>query len=189
MSMWMVNRVVAVSWIALIVYWLVAATRVKRRASGRPRWPIGVRLFIALLVVLLLRWRGFLEWHRMATLFADPAVRTVGMLMCVLGVGFAIWARWYLGRNWGPPMSLREGHELVAGGPYGYVRHPIYSGILFAVLGTVLAEGPPWLVLLVVYFAFFLYSARTEEQLMLRQFPDQYPAYRRRTKMLIPFLW
>ncbi|MGH8300548.1 MAG: methyltransferase family protein, partial [Steroidobacteraceae bacterium] len=93
-----------------------------------------------------------------------------------------------LGRNWGMPMSLRQGHELVTSGPYAYVRHPIYTGIMLAMIGSALAVGLLWLLLFALYFAYFLFSARTEEQMMLAQFPDTYPAYRRRTRMLIPFV-
>ena len=70
-----------------------------------------------------------------------------------------------------------------------HVRHPIYSGIMLAMIGSALAVGLFWLALFVLYFAYFLVSARTEEKMMLAQFPDAYPAYRRRTKMLIPFLF
>jgi protein-S-isoprenylcysteine O-methyltransferase Ste14 len=86
------------------------------------------------------------------------------------------------------PMSLRQGHELVTSGPYTYVRHPIYTGIMLAMIGSALAVGLLWLLLFALYFAYFLFSARTEEKMMLAQFPGTYPAYRRRTKMLVPFV-
>nr|MBW4052154.1 isoprenylcysteine carboxylmethyltransferase family protein [Pseudomonadota bacterium] len=65
---------------------------------------------------------------------------------------------------------------------------PIYTGVMLAMIGSALAVGILWLALFVLYFAYFLFSARTEERMMLAQFPDTYPAYRRRTKMLIPFV-
>jgi protein-S-isoprenylcysteine O-methyltransferase Ste14 len=108
--------------------------------------------------------------------------------LVLLGFGFALWARMHLGRNWGIPMSLRQGHELVTSGPYAYVRHPIYSGLMLAMIGSVLAVGLVWLALLVISFVYFLVSARTEEKMMVAQFPDAYPAYRQRTRMLIPFV-
>jgi protein-S-isoprenylcysteine O-methyltransferase Ste14 len=87
------------------------------------------------------------------------------------------------------PMSLREGHELVTSGPYAFVRHPIYTGLMLAVVGSALTESLTWLLVFPLYFAYFIISARTEEKMMLAQFPGTYPAYRRRTKMLIPFLF
>ncbi len=109
--------------------------------------------------------------------------------MCLVGFGFAVWARIHIGRNWGMPMSLRQDHELVTSGPYAYIRHPIYTGIMLAMIGSVLAVGVLWLLLFVLYFVYFIISARTEERMMIAQFPDTYPAYRRRTKMLIPFVF
>jgi protein-S-isoprenylcysteine O-methyltransferase Ste14 len=86
-------------------------------------------------------------------------------------------------------MSLREGHELVTSGPYAYVRHPIYSGLMLAMIGSAFTAGLLWLLGPVLYFIYFIFAARSEEKTMLTQFPDAYPAYRRRTKMLIPFVF
>ena len=85
-------------------------------------------------------------------------------------------------------MTLREGHELVVGGPYAYARHPIYGGIILATFGSFVAVGALWLPLLALLCAYFLFSARAEEKHMSNLFPDAYPDYMRRTKMLIPFL-
>jgi protein-S-isoprenylcysteine O-methyltransferase Ste14 len=86
-------------------------------------------------------------------------------------------------------MSLREGHELVTTGPYRFVRHPIYSGVLLALLGSGLAAGSLWFLILALTFPFYIYSAWEEERVMMRQFPDAYPEYKRRTSALIPFVW
>ena len=95
----------------------------------------------------------------------------------------------HLGRNWGTPMTQKNDPELVTSGPYHLVRHPIYSGILVAGLGTALALS--WLGLIAVVLAgvYFLYSATVEERHMTQQFPDSYPAYKRSTKMLVPFIF
>ena len=86
------------------------------------------------------------------------------------------------------PMTLRQGHELVTTGPYRYVRHPIYAGILLAMLGSALAIGLWWLAVFFLSAIHFVYAAKKEESLMLEQFPDTYPAYKNRTKMLVPFV-
>jgi protein-S-isoprenylcysteine O-methyltransferase Ste14 len=99
------------------------------------------------------------------------------------------WARYYLGKNWGMPMTVKEDPELVTGGPYTFVRHPIYTGILLAVLGSVLASSLLWLVILVFFTYEFIRSVKGEEMLMTKQFPEKYPAYKKRTKMLIPFVY
>ena len=86
-------------------------------------------------------------------------------------------------------MTVKEGHELVITGPYRVVRHPIYSGILLAMLGSALVVGTPWLIAFVFVGAYLAYCAKTEEQLMMQQFPNEYTRYKRKTKMLIPFVW
>jgi protein-S-isoprenylcysteine O-methyltransferase Ste14 len=104
------------------------------------------------------------------------------------GLGLAVWARLYLGRNWGMPMSEKVDPELVTTGPYRQVRHPIYSGIILAMIGTTIAVSLYWLVGVLLLGAYFLYSAFVEERMMAGLFPDSYPEYKRSTKMLIPFI-
>jgi protein-S-isoprenylcysteine O-methyltransferase Ste14 len=87
------------------------------------------------------------------------------------------------------PMSIKDHPELVIQGPYVYVRHPIYTGIIFAMLGSALALGLWWLIFGIVMFLYFIYSAVKEEKTMIREFPNEYPAYKKRTKMLIPFVF
>jgi protein-S-isoprenylcysteine O-methyltransferase Ste14 len=106
----------------------------------------------------------------------------------LLGLALAVWARVYIGRNWGMPMSEKVDPELVTSGPYRSVRHPIYSGIILAMIGTTIGVSLYWLVAVVVMGAYFLYSAVVEERSMGRLFPGAYPEYKRSTKMLIPFI-
>ena len=74
-------------------------------------------------------------------------------------------------------------------GPYRLVRHPIYSGVLVAGVGTAVALSWPWLIAVVLAGVYFVYSATVEERYLIEQFPDTYPAYRRSTKMLVPFIF
>ena len=100
----------------------------------------------------------------------------------------AVWARVYLGRNWGQPQTLRNDHELVTRGPYHLVRHPIYSGIVLALFGTALAY-PFWFIILFGVGPFFIYSTYVEERALYERFPDAYRAHRTRTNRLVPFIW
>jgi protein-S-isoprenylcysteine O-methyltransferase len=86
------------------------------------------------------------------------------------------------------PMTFKEGHDLVTGGPYGYIRHPIYTGMLLAFFGSALVARPVWLAVFVGMAIYCVYSARTEEGLMMQAFPEQYTQYKRRTKAFIPFV-
>jgi protein-S-isoprenylcysteine O-methyltransferase Ste14 len=93
-----------------------------------------------------------------------------------------------MGRNWGSPMSQKNEPELVTSGPYRRVRHPIYSGILVAGIGTAVALTWTWLIAVALAAVYFIYSAIVEERNLTEQFPDTYPAYKHTTKMLVPFI-
>jgi protein-S-isoprenylcysteine O-methyltransferase Ste14 len=181
--MHVVDVVIPVCWLAFWVYWLVAAAGAK---AGRTRWTqfAGIRVGVILVVLLLLRTRVFKE-HATTS---NPWLQVIGLAVFLLGLALAIWARVYLGRNWGMPMSQKVDPELVTTGPYRRVRHPIYSGIILAMIGTAIAISLYWLVAVVLIGAYFLYSAVVEERSMARLFPDSYPEYKRSTKMLIPFI-
>jgi len=126
---------------------------------------------------------------RLAQAHAGGALTgAIGTVLVGLGVGLAICARAYLGRNWGTPMSRKENPELITGGPYAFIRHPIYTGIFLGMLGATIAESVILVLPLVVVGTYFIYSARREEEFMCRQFPQEYPAYRHRTKMFVPFV-
>jgi protein-S-isoprenylcysteine O-methyltransferase Ste14 len=112
----------------------------------------------------------------------------IGALVATAGAALAFTARAVLGRNWGTPGSRKADTELVTSGPYRFVRHPIYGGILLMMIGTAIGLIATWWVLVAAAGAFFLYSARREEAQMTERFPDAYPPYRARTKMLLPFV-
>ena len=179
-----VEFVFAVGWAVFWLYWLVAAFSMKR---GRMPWSreLHIRVVMFVVVILLIRLGAF-RGHGLNT---DPWRAGIGLILFALGLGFAIWARMHLGRNWGSPMTQKDEPELVTSGPYHLVRHPIYSGIRVAGVGTALALS--WLGLPAVVLAgvYFLYSAAIEERYMTEQFPDNYPAYKRSTKMLVPFIF
>ena len=171
-------------WAVFWVGWLAASFGVK---PGRVRWgrSAGVRVLFIVVLVVLLRLGAF----RHATVVRDPWLQGIGLALFVLGLALAVWARVYIGRNWGMPMTRKADPELVTSGPYRRVRHPIYSGIMLALLGTALAVSLYWLVLLALLGGYFVYSAVTEERDMAERFPDTYPAYKRSTRMLVPFVF
>jgi protein-S-isoprenylcysteine O-methyltransferase Ste14 len=183
-------------WLAFVLCWLVLALFSKKASRRTPRWAgARLRLVIIIALILLVRFHRqgvvnfFASIHRTLPFHPGIALQWAGVGLCVAGIGFAVWARLYIGRNWGMPMSLREGHELVTSGPYAYVRHPIYAGLMLAMIGSAFTLSLLWLIGLPLYFTYFIFAARSEEKTMLAQFPDAYPVYRRRTKMLIPFVF
>jgi protein-S-isoprenylcysteine O-methyltransferase Ste14 len=179
-----IELVVAVGWAAFWLYWFVAAFSMKR---GRIPWSRELRLRVLLVVAAILLVRlGAFRGHRINT---DPWRDGFGLVLFAVGLAFAIWARVNIGRNWGTPMTQKDDPELVTSGPYRLVRHPIYSGILAAVVGTAVALSWLWLTAAVLGGAYFVYSATVEERFMTEKFPDAYPAYKRSTKMLVPFIF
>ena len=177
--------VILVVWIAFWIYWLAAASDVK---GGRTRWGrfVGVRMVLVLLALLLLRTRAFKGGQ---TITRDPWLQAIGLVVFLSGLALAIWARRYLGRNWGMPMTEKVDPDLVTTGPYRRVRHPIYSGIILAMIGTAIAVSWYWLLAVILLGAYFVYSAVNEERYMAGLFPDAYPDYKRATKMLVPFVF
>ena len=117
------------------------------------------------------------------------AAQVIGFVLFLAGLALAIWARLHLGKNWGMPMTKKQNPELVVSGPYSFIRHPIYTGLLLAILGSALTVNGYFLVLLVLISAYFIYSATVEEKIMAAEFPKTYPDYKKKTKMLLPFVF
>jgi protein-S-isoprenylcysteine O-methyltransferase Ste14 len=169
------------AWLVFWIYWLASASTSKESVSSGWRTRLtGVSAVGVFLIAGVLRGGG-LAVH-------SVVLAAVGALLFVCGIALAVWARLHLGRNWGMPMTQRAEPELVTSGPYRFVRHPIYSGLLIAMLGTALVNNLLGLVVVAVLVAYFYYSGTVEERNLTATFPKAYPEYRSRTKMLIPFL-
>jgi protein-S-isoprenylcysteine O-methyltransferase Ste14 len=180
-----IDIIIGAGWIVFWAYWLVMAATAK---AGRSRWTqfALVRVGLILVILLLVRLRVF-KGHGAADT-GNPWLLGIGLAVFVLGLALAVWARVYLGRNWGMPMSQKADPELVTTGPYARIRHPIYSGIILGMVGTAIAVSLYWLIAVVVLGGYFVYSAVVEERTMARLFPAAYPPYQRATKMLIPYV-
>jgi protein-S-isoprenylcysteine O-methyltransferase Ste14 len=174
----------AAGWAAFWTYWIVAAFSTKR---GRIPWSRELRIRVVILAVVIVLVRlGVLRGHGVST---EPWRAAIGIILFVVGLLFAVWARIHIGRNWGTPMTQKAEPELVTSGPYRLVRHPIYSGILAAGVGTTVALSLWWLPVVALAGMYFVYSATVEERFLAEQFPDEYPAYKRSTRMLVPFVF
>lgn len=179
-----VEIVFAVGWAAFWIYWLTAAFSMKR---GHVPWSRTLWIRVPIIVVVFVLFRVGVFRHHSAN--TNPWLAGIGLAFFAVGLAFAIWARLHIGRNWGTPMTQKEEPELVTSGPYRFVRHPIYSGILVAGIGTAVALSWFWLVAVALAGAYFTYSATVEEQYLTQQFPDAYPAYKSSSKMLVPFVF
>lgn len=171
-----------------VVFWFATAFSTKRTVQRRGWWRVSflvimLGFFLMRLGLLRFHWvNGFL-WRR--TLFTG----IVADVIALAGLVIMLWARVILGRNWSADVALKEGHELVTSGPYRWVRHPIYSGLLLMALGWAVWRGRYtgfWG--LAVLLPLFWIKARAEEQLMTQHFGDAYRSYKARVKALIPYV-
>jgi protein-S-isoprenylcysteine O-methyltransferase Ste14 len=185
-SIHVIEHVIYGLWVLFWLVWLAAALTAKRAAQSRVRPFVGLRIALFVIVVLVSRSGAFKGHH---TIVSNPTLQGVGLGLFLVGLGLALWARVYLGRNWGTPMSEKVDAELVTTGPYRYIRNPIYSGLILAAVGTAVAVSLYWLVAAAFMAAYFIYSATVEARTMERLFPNDYPAYKRSTKMLIPYIF
>jgi protein-S-isoprenylcysteine O-methyltransferase Ste14 len=113
----------------------------------------------------------------------------LGFSLAAAGLLFTVWARRHLAANWSADVTIKEGHEFITSGPYAWVRHPIYTGLLLGFVGSAVAVGE-WrgLVALIVVGLALWRKLRLEERGMRRLFGERYVAYQRRVSALIPFI-
>jgi protein-S-isoprenylcysteine O-methyltransferase Ste14 len=183
------DHIIIACWWIFFVVWLIAAFRAKRTAERQSlesalahRIPVGVGWWL----LLVPKWAGFLAYQVVPR---TALSQILGAVLCVLGLTFTLWARQTLAGNWSSNVTFKQDHELIRTGPYRVVRHPIYTGLLAMCLGTAIQIGQlrGAFSLLLVAFGFWIKLSQ-EERLLLRHFPDAYPAYQREVPALVPFI-
>jgi protein-S-isoprenylcysteine O-methyltransferase Ste14 len=189
----MALKLISWCWDIFILFWVINMFSNKRTVRRQSR---GSRLLYTVPFVISF-WLLFASFSRHGrppyNLVVVPhsfALNGVSVALAVLGLALAIWARVTLGRNWSGTVTFKENHELVVRGPYALARHPIYTGMLLMFLGTALAAGTLGALMgLPLNFLSFWIKFRQEETLMIENFGDQYLAYRKRVKALIPLVF
>jgi protein-S-isoprenylcysteine O-methyltransferase Ste14 len=178
-------------WIPIILFWVVSGGTTKRTAQSRSEGLSRIAVWIVWIAWWLLFTRGArIPFLSRTFAEASPTVSVVGFLLTVVGLGFALWARLYIGRNWSGLIELKEGHQLIRTGPYAIVRHPIYSGFMLATLGTAIAyRVVGGLISFVMIVLAWGYKARLEEVALREYFGPDYDLYAQSVKGLIPFVW
>ena len=185
------HNTLATIWTVFWVLWILPAVfgkRTIRRQTNGSR----ILQLILLLVAYVLIVNGELGWNWLNIRLAPEgrASTAVGYGLLMAGMLFAGWARLFLGGNWSSSVTLKQDHTLVRSGPYRIVRHPIYTGLLVALLGTAIALGELRCFLGVLLAAIaWKIKSMSEETLMVQQFGDQYARYREQVKGLVPYLW
>jgi protein-S-isoprenylcysteine O-methyltransferase Ste14 len=186
-SIW-INDAIMVVWWAFLLYWLASAFGIKRaraRESIFSRLSYAVPTAFGVYMVFASRtpFTSLEETFAAGNLWLEVA----GAAVTLIGVALAIWARVTLGRNWSGSVTIKHDHELISAGPYARFRHPIYSGLLFALLGTAVAFDR-WRCLLgwAIAVVAITYKAKKEERVLTQQFGEAFDEHRRRTGFLLP---
>jgi len=180
-------------WDIFILFWLLNMFSNKRtltRQSAGSRLLYTVPFFLAFWLLFGAVFRHRQHPFALVILPHSLGLNIISLMVTVLGLSLAIWARVVLGTNWSGTVTYKENHELVMRGPYAYVRHPIYSAMLLMFLGTVLAIGTlGGLLGFPLLFVSFWIKYRLEEALMIEHFGNQYLAYMKRVNALFPFVF
>jgi len=187
---WLIWNLIPIMWSAWAIYWIVSARNAKRtvrRESFASRVSHVLPLVIGIVLVAL----PYVPSPLFDTRILPRTLTTywIGVILVFLGLVFAVWARRHIGSNWSGTVTVKENHALVRTGPYAWVRHPIYTGLLAAILGTGIARGElrgVWALALCT--AAFVSKLRTEERWMREVFGDEYERYRAAVPALIPLL-
>ena len=187
-----ITTLAAVAWLLFLFYWLWSARRVKSSARGESAPARFFKYWLPIIVNLALMWPT--RWYQGTWLGVrfvplTPWLPTLALALAAAGLLFACWARSILGSNWSAVVQVKQDHELIESGPYRYVRHPIYTGLLLALAGTALLLGE-WRAVLgfVIMFVSFWRKLRLEEAWLREYFGPAYGQYMQRVKAIVPGL-
>jgi protein-S-isoprenylcysteine O-methyltransferase Ste14 len=189
------------AWMLWLAYWGISAIGVKPAARVESSLSRFGKYTLPIMVAVLLLWgsqwfHGTFLGERFVPAVLDgrfvPAALWIvwlGFFLTLAGLALACWARVILGRNWSGVVQIKQDHELIVRGPYSFVRHPIYTGLLLAFLGSSLAIGE-WRALLgtAIIGISFWRKLRLEERWLCELFGDQYRDYMTRVKALVPWV-
>ena len=182
---------IEVPWLVFAAYWAVGAFRTRatvRRESFLARYGV----LVVEVVGFTLLFTGDANVGPLGRHFLryTEAGADLGILLTWIGLGLAIWARYHLGQYWSGRITLKEGHQLIRTGPYVRLRHPIYTGLSTAAIGTMLVIDL-WRCVagVCVIIIGFVIKAKREEALLAGQFGEAFEEHRTQTGFLLPKLW
>src|SRR2546421_506383 len=175
-------------WFVWAIVWLLMAAWSKPSKRREVPWQ-RLEHVIPLLIGFLLIYNRNFAWSWLATRFVpqNSIVATTGLLLTAGGLLFAVWARIALGANWSGTVTIKSGHNLIRRGPYRWIRHPIYTGLLISLVGTLMLQGEVRAFLGFVLALFALYrKARREEQFLSEEFGEGFAEHAKHTGMFLP---
>jgi len=180
-------QLAGITWLIWALYWMIAARFVNAARSSE-----GVLLRATHLVPLYAGFILIFTGHPIihGKLYHSQLIRIAGFALVLAGLLFAVWARIHLGKNWSGIITLKVDHELIRTGPYHLVRHPIYSGMFTAVVGTAIIAGTvDAFVGAVLILIAFLIKMRREESFLMREFGETYVRYKAQVSALVPYVF
>jgi len=176
---------VAIVWLCGWLYNLVRARRVVRRSSDFGLYGLAGWVAVVVVVSLLQEFVPAGVWREIS--YRSEALALTGVSVLIVSTLFTLWARWALGTMWTGRPTIKEQHELRLEGPYGVTRHPIYTGLMGMLLGTMLLAGFGGLLLAFLTAAIYCaVKIRTEERLLIETFGESYLQYRARVPAILP---
>lgn len=172
-----------------VIFWIVAAFSTKRTVRRTGWWRPASLVVAAITLALVRMGRGHLDWLRLELWPRTLATGLLGDAVALAGLLLMLWARVILGGNWSGGVNLKQDHELIMRGPYRFVRHPIYSGLLLMFLGWAIWGGyvrdfVGWALALLLLWI----KASAEEKLLTQHFGGGYREYKARVKALVPYV-
>jgi protein-S-isoprenylcysteine O-methyltransferase Ste14 len=176
-----------VAWMLIWMAWALQSKQTQHRESFASQMSYALVLWLAIYFIFFAKNLGY-WWH--SDVFAyRPWIGCTGVAIAVLGFDITFWARFTLGGNWSSSVTVKVKHELIRSGPYRWVRHPIYSGMILAMAGTAIARDQ-WrgVVALVLMWVAFTIKRLKEEQFMRQTFGAQYTEYSDSTGAIFPLL-
>jgi protein-S-isoprenylcysteine O-methyltransferase len=183
--------ITGILWICFAIYWFAKARNTKKTVEKRSIFTRLIAVFAVYITAIVI----YGQWFPIRSLTYrilpdEDAIGILGVAICAAGIGFAIWARVILGRNWSGTVTIKEDHELIQRGPYAIVRNPMYTGILFGFLGSAIVKGTPSAFLTeIILMLGLILKIGTEEDILTKHFGDTYLDYKKRVKRLIPFIY
>ncbi|MBS1842644.1 MAG: isoprenylcysteine carboxylmethyltransferase family protein [Acidobacteria bacterium] len=175
-------------WFAWCIVWLLMAAWSKPSKRREFPWQ-RLEHVIPMVIGFLLIYNHSFAWKFLTGRMVpqNDAVAAAGLLLTGGGLVFAVWARIALGANWSGTVTIKTGHNLIRRGPYRWIRHPIYTGILISFLGTALLQGEvrAFLGLLLVILALYR-KAKREEKFLSEEFGEGFAEHAKHTGMFLP---
>ena len=184
------GNVIRIAWIIWVTWWIVAAARTNRMKQREParEWLLRLAVMAAAFELLFHSGRDLGILNRRFVPHSQ-VVRDIGAALTCIGLAFSIWARQHIGRYWSGSVSIRADHQLIRTGPYSRIRHPIYTGILVGLAGTLLADGHyAAIAAFLIVLGGLSWKALQEENLLRREFGPAFEEHKRLTGFFFPRL-